>query len=324
MDRWIAELLSDGLPASPLLTPIAFGLLLGLAVLLMWSAFAPAAPARLVGTRLQGYVEQQRTLDDGQMARPFATRAVLPLLRQGLRLLGGLLPQKGIERTRQLLVQAGSPGGLSALDFYGVTMLLMLGLAGGYYALLGRGQPLLLGVRNALMLAMFGYLLPRMWLRRSARQRQHRIQRALPDALDMLTIGVEAGLAFESALLRVCDQWDNPLTHELRRAVAEMRMGTAREAALQALADRTGVQDLSTFVAVLVQSSQLGVSIAQVLHTQAEQMRDKRRQRAEELARSATIKLIFPLVFLEFPALFVIILGPALPGLIGLLSDLGG
>ncbi|MHB1295735.1 MAG: type II secretion system F family protein [Anaerolineae bacterium] len=322
MDMWIAELLSGGVPASPLLTPLAFGLLLGLAVLMMWGAFAPAAPARLVGTRLQGYVESKRTLEDGQMARPFAARALLPMLRQGLRMLGGLLPQKGIERTRKMLIEAGSPGGLTALDFYGLTLLLILGLAGGYFALIGRNQPLFLGLRNTLLLGAFGLLLPRMWLRSSARRRQHRIQRALPDALDMLTIGVEAGLAFESALMRVCDQWDNPLTHELRRTVAEMRMGTSREVALEALANRTGVQDLATFVAVLVQSSQLGVSIAQVLHTQAEQMRDKRRQRAEEMARGATIKLLFPLVFLEFPSLFVIILGPALPGLIGFVTGL--
>ncbi|MFW6136308.1 MAG: type II secretion system F family protein, partial [Chloroflexota bacterium] len=156
------------------------------------------------------------------------------------------------------------------------------------------------------------------------RSRQHEIARALPDALDMLSVGVEAGLAFESALLRVAEQWDNALTEEFRRAVREMRLGAGREEALRRMAERTGVEDLATFVAVLVQSTRLGVSIAQVLEAQAAQMRLKRRQRAEEQARKAGIKMIFPLVFLIFPAMFVVILGPSMPALLGFLGDFAG
>ncbi len=126
----------------------------------------------------------------------------------------------------------------------------------------------------------------------------------------MLTIGVEAGLAFESAMIRVGEKWDNVLTQEFRRAVAEMRVGMSREDALTRMAERCDVPELTTFVAVLVQSSQLGVSIAQVLHTQAADMRMKRRQRAEELARQAGIKMIIPLALFMLPALFVVILGP--------------
>jgi tight adherence protein C len=124
---------------------------------------------------------------------------------------------------------------------------------------------------------------------------------------------VEAGLAFESALMRVSEKWHNPLTDEFRRTVGEMRVGTSREVALLRLAERCDVADLNTFVAILVQSSQLGVSISQVLHQQAAEMRLKRRQRAEELARQAGIKIMIPLGFLIFPALFVVILGPAVP-----------
>jgi tight adherence protein C len=148
--------------------------------------------------------------------------------------------------------------------------------------------------------------------------------RALPDALDMMTIGVEAGLAFESAMLRVGDRWDNDLTREFRRAVAEMRMGTSRNEALQRMVERTGVQDLSTFVAVLIQSSQLGVSIAEVLHSQADQMRVKRRQRAEELARQAGIKMIFPLALCILPATMIVILGPTIPIFMEMFRTLGG
>ena len=136
----------------------------------------------------------------------------------------------------------------------------------------------------------------------------------------MLTIGVEAGLAFESAMLRVSDHWDNAITRELRRAVLEMRVGASRDVALERLADRTDVADLRTFVIVLMQSTRLGVSIAQVLHNQSVVMRQKRRQRAEELARQAPVKLAIPLVLLIFPALLVVIMGPAVPGLLEVIS----
>jgi tight adherence protein C len=178
--------------------------------------------------------------------------------------------------------------------------------------------------RNAVLVALTSFALPRLWLWSRVRQRQSEIERALPDALDMLSIGVEAGLAFESALLRVAEQWQNALTEEFRRAVAEMRLGTARDQALQRMADRTGVQSLATFVAVLVQSTRLGVSVSQVLHAQAAQMRLRRRQLAEEKARQASLKMIFPLVFLIFPAMLVVLLGPAAPDLVEFVSDLAG
>ena len=146
----------------------------------------------------------------------------------------------------------------------------------------------------------------------------------LPDALDMLTISVEAGLAFESAMLKVGERWHNALTEEFRRAVIEMRLGTHRDVALQRVADRAGVQELGNFVAILIQSGQLGVSIAQVLHAQADQMRIRRRQRAEELAREAGVKMVFALVFLIFPALLIVLLGPGLPGLFSTLAGMGG
>jgi tight adherence protein C len=165
----------------------------------------------------------------------------------------------------------------------------------------------------AALAAIFGYMAPGFWLRSKIKKRQHEVQRALPDALDMLTIGVEAGLAFESALMRVGEKWDNALAREFRRAVAEMRVGMSQEEALQRMADRCGTDDLNTFVAVLIQSAQLGVSISLVLHSQAAEMRTKRRLRAEELARQAGIKMTMPLVFFIFPALFVVVLGPAIP-----------
>ena len=138
----------------------------------------------------------------------------------------------------------------------------------------------------------------------------------------MLTITVEAGLAFESALLRVGEQWHNALSEEFRRVVGEMRMGVTRAAALERLVARTDVEELASFVAVLIQSTNLGVSIAQVLQTQAAQMRERRRQRAEELARQASAKIVLVLVVFFFPLLFIILLGPIIPQLMGVLNGM--
>lgn len=302
-------------------SPLMFALLAGLAVLLMWMAFAPARPAQQVQERMEDYLDRGDIIEAGDMARPFAVRVLLPPLRGLLRFLGRLLPNRSVASLQQQLMLAGNPGRLSALDFMGLRLLSAIVLGAGFLLLFGRTLPAQRAFAFALMAALLGFILPVYWLRRKVRQRQHDIQRALPDALDMLTIGVEAGLAFESALLRVGERWDNPLTQEFRRAVAEMRMGASRNEALQRMSDRTGVPDLRTFVAVLIQSSQLGVSIAEVLHSQAEQMRIKRRQRAEELARQAGVKMVFPLVLFIFPAMFIVTLGPAIPRIAALFSS---
>ncbi|MFH1085699.1 MAG: type II secretion system F family protein, partial [Chloroflexota bacterium] len=135
---------------------------------------------------------------------------------------------------------------------------------------------------------------------------------------------VEAGLAFESSLMRVGERWDNPLTYEFRLALTEMRLGTPRDAALTRIVERTDVQELRTFVAILVQANQLGLSIADVLHSQAEQIRWKRRQRAEELAAQAGLKMLLPLVFLIFPNVMIVTLGPLVPVFIDLFGQMTG
>jgi tight adherence protein C len=147
------------------------------------------------------------------------------------------------------------------------------------------------------------------------------IQRGLPDALDMLTICVEAGLAFESALQRVSDRWPGPLSDEFARSVAEIRLGVPRSQALRRMAARCSVTDVSSFVAVLVQADSMGTSIARVLHSQADQIRVLRRQRAEEKANKAPIKVMIPMVLFIFPALFVVILGPGAPTILEALGS---
>lgn len=309
---------------SALWSPWVVAVLVGLAALLIWAAFAPARPAAKVRTRLDGYLDRADAIEEAEMRKPFVARVFGPLLRGVLRLLGSLAPKRNVEATELLLRQAGQPGGLSALDFFGLRLLCVL-IAAGIYFLVARGSlPFQTLLRNCLLVGLVGFMIPWLWLRSRANRRKNDISRALPDVLDMLTISVEAGLAFESALLRVGDRWQNALTRELRRAVAEIRIGTPRDEALQRMADRTGVPDLRAFVAVLIQSGQLGVSIAQILHGQAAEMRIRRRQRAEELARQASVKMVFPLVFLIFPALFFVILGPSIPQIVSLLGRLAG
>jgi tight adherence protein C len=310
--------------ASILASPALFALLVGFAVVLVWESFAPARPTEQVKERMEGYLDRVDIIEESEIRRPLMVRAILPPFKRLLHLLGGLLPKRMVASTRQQLVMAGNPFGFSALDYMGLCVLMVILFAGGYLLLFGRGQPFGITLRNTLLLGLLGYILPVYWLRRRVRKRKHDIVRALPDALDMMTIGVEAGLAFESAMLRVGDRWDNALTREFKRAVAEMRMGTARNEALQRMVERSGVQDLTTFVAVLIQSSQLGVSVAEVLHSQADQMRVKRRQRAEELARQAGIKMIFPLALCILPATMIVILGPTIPIFIEMFATLGG
>ena len=162
------------------------------------------------------------------------------------------------------------------------------------------------------VMGLLGYFLPVIWLGRRIRSRQAEIVKTLPDALDLLTISVEAGLPFDGAMQRVAEKWDNEISKAFRRLLTEMRMGKSRREALRDMADRMDVPDVTSFVAALIQADQLGISIAKILRIQSEQMRIKRRQRAEEKAQQAPIKMLIPMTFLIFPTILIVILGPAI------------
>lgn len=265
--------------------------------------------------RMEDFIQRPAaSLEEIELQQPFLDRVIRPLLRQVSSLAGRVLPQPNLEEIRRDLLLAGSPWRLAAIDFLGLRLIAALTLGGGglfFGATSGLSLPQLL--LTSMAVAGLGSLVPRFWLRRRIASRQHEISRALPDALDMLTICVGAGLAFDLAMIKISERWDNVLAQEFSRVVAETRMGIPRQEALRRMAERTGVADVGNFVAVLVQAEQLGISIEQVLHTQSGQLRIRRRQRAEELANQAPIKMVFPLVFLVLPALFAIILGPAIP-----------
>jgi len=166
------------------------------------------------------------------------------------------------------------------------------------------------------------FFLPVLWLRMMVHSRQTKIQKGLPDALDMLSVCASAGLGFDQSLQRVSEYWDTPIAIELGRVVKEMEMGISRQEALRGLADRIDVGELTTFVSLVIQSDQLGMSISDTLQAQADQMRIERRFRAQEQARMIPIKMLVPLAFMIFPALIAVVLGPAIPPIIDLFSGL--
>ncbi|OGO42275.1 MAG: hypothetical protein A2Z04_05825, partial [Chloroflexi bacterium RBG_16_57_9] len=290
---------------------LLMGGLVALSFVMIWIGFLPSSDKVALDQRIALSSVQKISLQDTDMEKPFGERIIKPVLRQLVQIAGRFAPTRNIEGLRRNLVLAGNPYGLSAIDFLGIQILVTIaaGLA-GFPFLLSRGFSI-----NGLMvigvMLGIGFYLPLFWLKRRIGKRKSEIIKALPDALDMLTISVDAGLGFDSALLKIGEKWSNALADEFNRVIAETRIGVSRREALKGLAQRTDVPDVSNFVAVILQADQLGLSIAKVLHAQSEQLRIRRRQRAEEKARQAPTKMLFPLVFLIFPALFVVILGPA-------------
>jgi len=256
-----------------------------------------------------------RNLEQFELQQPFTTRVVKPIVISVSRFVMSRTPKATVEQLRQRLMLAGNPNNMDVSDFLGIKGIVALVLGGPFFLIMARTSTILGAVVIGAVLAIVGFYLPNVWLGSKISSRKKEIIRALPDALDLLTISVEAGLGFDAALHKVSEKWDNALTREFRRAISEMRMGKPRREALRDLVNRTDVPDVNTFIAALIQADQLGVSIAKVLHVQAEQMRTRRRQRAEEAAHKAPVKIIFPMVFLIFPAMYVIILGPSFPSM---------
>jgi tight adherence protein C len=267
-----------------------------------------------VQERLTQYGTRPKTLEEIELSQPFSQRVIMPLVNSIARLVTRFAPQKSMEAVRRNLELAGNPNGWGPSQFLAVRGLAAIIVGVLVFLLLNMaGQPFGKKLMFALLLALLGFQYPVIWLGGKISKRKHDVIKALPDALDLLTISVEAGLGFDAALHKVTEKWDNALTREFKRAISEIRMGRSRRDALRDLVNRTDVPDVNAFIAAIIQADQLGVSVANVLHVQAEQMRLRRRQRAEEQAHKAPVKMVFPMVLLIFPAMYVIILGPAIP-----------
>jgi tight adherence protein C len=258
-----------------------------------------------------GTFDRPVTLEEIELSLPFSERVLAPIITGLAEVAMRFSPAESQKALQHKLDLAGNPYEMS--KFVGTRILagllfLGLGIAG---AILAKDLALIQRIILPAVGGGLGYYMPVMSLGSKITKRQKNIVKSLPDALDLLTICVEAGLGFDAAMAKVAEKWDNELCLAFSRVIQELQLGKLRREALRAMADRMEVRDVSTFIAAIIQADQLGVSIARVLRIQSEQMRMRRRQRAEELASQAGIKMLPAIVFLIFPAIFVILLGPA-------------
>lgn len=257
----------------------------------------------------------------GARAAPFARRIVTPAIDAVGRKMAALLPAAFLSRTEQRLVLAGQP--LSAASFYTIVLATCAVFGGVYFSLVfaaADGTPPVMAIFAGFTLAVIGLYLPLFWLSNRAKARQAVMLRSLPDTLDLLTLCVEAGLGLEGGLYRVVGKQSGPLSDEIRQTLREVGLGKSRRDALLDLAERTQLDDIRSLAAALIQAEQLGTSAAKVLRVQAQRMRVRRRQHAEQDARRASVRMVFPLVFCLMPSLFLFILGPIFVGVYHFLS----
>jgi tight adherence protein C len=284
--------------------------LIGLGILIIFLGIR-ALTVSEVSQRLNQYVSVQPVeMSSGRstaavsrtdLAGPFRTRVLEPFVNQVGGFFGRLTPTSSLDRLEHQLSIAEYPYGLGPREFFGFRVVfIIIGIWLSVY-LIRQGTDIiyLIAAGLTVYVGLFG---PTIWLRRKVRKRQNIIRKGLPDALDMLSVTAQAGLGFDQSLLRVSEYWQTPVGAEFGRVVAEMEMGVSRRTALRNMADRLGVAELSSFVAVIIQSDQMGMSIADALHSQAEQMRIERRFRAQEAARKVPLKMLFPHDVADLPS----------------------
>jgi tight adherence protein C len=251
------------------------------------------------------------SIRDDELAKPLAQRTIGPVVLKISGVLRRFTPVGYLEKKQHQIVLAGNPGNLDAPSF---VVIKLLTTAGGLFAaffLTNYGGDNLQRVALFVMPLVLGFFGPDAWLKRKIDERSTNMLRALPDVLDLLVISVEAGLGFDSALSRVVSTVPGPLSEEFFRMLQETRVGVSRRDAMRHLMERTDLDELRSFILAMIQAEAFGVTISRVLRVQADEMRVKRRQRAQEKAFAAPVKLVFPLVFCIFPSLFIVLLGPA-------------
>ncbi len=281
----------------------------------MWVASLGGSPAE---ARLSRIPAPSRPRD---VNAPFGERVAVPLLDSGLAVLVQFLPQTWVSRISRSLAAAGQPMStqafvsvllLTGVLFPGAVLLLVLMSSGGVTPV---------AIVLSLLLGVAGLLLPILWLRAAARNRRTAIFKRLADAFDLITVCVEAGLGLDAALRQVAEKLRGPLSDEISQVLREVGLGRQRREALEDMARRVDVRELETFVNAIVQAEQLGTSLGRVLRAQAFSLRVKRRQKAQELARKAPVKMVFPLVLLIMPTFFIITVGPVFVHLVKYLGD---
>ena len=286
---------------------IGIAVLIGLVIIIASIMLLRRSEGDALSKRLNEYAarEELATIEDIELSLSLSDRIFVPIAQRISGLVTRLAPQDMLERTAKNLETADKK--ITPATFFTFTILAMFVFAGlGLY--LGED-----GTRLRYMLGgiVFGWVLPRQWLTSAIRRRKDDVIKKLPDALDLMTVCVDAGLTFDGAMSKVNEKWDDPLSREFGRVVYEIQLGKTRRQSLRDMTERLDVPDVQSFIASVLQADQLGVSIGKVLRIQSDQMRVRRRQRAEEKAQQAPVKMLFPMVFLIFPAMFVVLLGPA-------------
>jgi tight adherence protein C len=256
--------------------------------------------------------DEPMTLEEIELSQRFYERIVLPFFNQIGQLASRFTPQATLETTRRKLETAGNPMQMDPAFFLAMRFVLAVVFGGlVFFVFLVTKRNWLTGLGLSAVFLLVGFFLPDLWLTGRITSRKKGVFRAMPDSLDLLTICVEAGLGFDSAMSKVHEKWDNDLALEFGRVIQEIRLGKLRRDALRDMADRLQVNEMTSFVAAVIQSEQLGVSMAKVLRIQSDQMRVRRRQMAEEEAHQLPIKMIFPIALLIFPSIMIVLLGPA-------------
>ncbi len=268
---------------------------------------------------------RQATLEEIELSQPLSERIIFPLARRIGELVSRFTPQNALQSTARKLELAGNPKGLEPATFWALRIILSIAIAGFLLFIFSVGSMQWTLSRKVLIMATFvglGFYVPEMLITSRIQRRQKAVRKAMPDALDLLTICVEAGLGFDGAMQKVSEKWDNELSWAFARVIREIQLGKLRREALRDMSDRIGIAEMTSFVAAIIQSEQLGVSMAKVLRIQADQMRIRRRQLAEEQAHKAPVKMLIPMALLIFPSICIILMTPAVLMMMG--STLGG
>ena len=297
---------------------LLLAIVVGLGILMIFIGLARTPQtntALMVQQRLQVYgaagSDKPLTLEEVELSRPFSERFLRPAIERLGSMLSRSTPQKAAQDLDNRLEMAGRPGNLTPADFGAVRL-----VAAAVMAAVGLMLGLLMGglvytVGGLVVGAGLGYYLPVLWLKQKVDARRAQIQKGLPDAMDLLVIAVDAGLGFDAALARVTDKYKNALSDMFAKVLREVSLGRPRLEAMDEMGRSSGVDDLHNFIQAIIQSEQFGTGIGKILRIQADEMRRKRRQRAQEKAAQATLKMMLPMVGCIFPTLWIVLLGPA-------------
>ena len=254
------------------------------------------------------------SLDQIELSQPFTQRVILPTLRRFGEMAAKNTPQNVLLETTRKIELSGMAGSIDSPMFLAsrfVVAAIFAVICFFVFTISAVKAPLPRALLYSMIALAIGYFFPQLWLDEKIKARQLEVRKAMPDALDLLTICVEAGLGFDAAMSNVAKKWENELSMAFARTIREIQLGKVRREALRSMAERIDLAEMSSFVAAIIQSEQLGVSMAKVLRIQSEQMRMRRRQYAEELAHQAPVKMLLPMVGFIFPSIFIVLMTPA-------------